>query len=219
MLTIQTRLTCQWYWRALFFVLFLAVLAGLVSRWSAIALWAGALVVLALCVVVLVRGAIWRAKGGAESSARVRVSQFVARHAQWNLRIYRTPAGLRLMATQRTFDPGEPAVAEFFKAVGADRVYARMCLNQQCFRARLSAKPWRIGIEEQLKPRPGVWPVAAERLPGRTAWIARYEAKASAYAAGRYIESLGNGVVDAAVRPTVELHDELSGAASSRPIA
>jgi hypothetical protein len=106
------------------------------------------------------------ASSGAERAAQ-RIHAFMARHADWRLRVYRTPAGLRLIATHARFAPASEATQAFFKAVDVDPVYARMCLNQRCFRARLSAKPWRIGIADHLKPRPGVWPIRPERLPAR----------------------------------------------------
>ena len=157
--------------------------------------------------------------GGAEGVARQRIARFVAANPAWNLRLYRTPAGLRVMATQQTFAPDDPAVARCFAALGADPRYARMCLSQQCFRARVSAKPWRIGIADHLRPRPGVWPVAAEHLPLRREWIERYESAAQGFAACRFVESLGSGVVAPAVAEVQRLHDELCGAATGLPIA
>jgi hypothetical protein len=104
------------------------------------------------------------ATGGAEQAARNRIAAYLARHTDWNVHLYKTPAGLRVAATHRLFQPTEPAVAEFFAALGTDPLYVAMCLNQQCFRARVTAKPWRIGMQSHMRPRPGVWPVAAERL-------------------------------------------------------
>jgi len=151
-------------------------------------------------------------RGGPEPIALLRIERFLADNHGWNLRTYRTPAGLRVVATHRTFDPVDPEVQRFFQAVGADPVYARMCLNQRCFRARLTAKPWRIGIEGHLRPRPGVWPVDPERLPERGAWVDAYEAKAAGFAACRYVATVGSGVTDPAVEPVIALHDELSRA-------
>jgi len=117
---------------------------------------------------------VWR-KGGSETIARAKVRHFMSKRPDWLAHLYRTPAGLRLLATHRLFDPLEPEVAECFQELGADPVYVAMCLNQHCFRARVSAKPWRIGIEGRITPRPGVWPVSAERLPQRRAWLERYD--------------------------------------------
>lgn len=170
-------------------------------------------------VAALLHRALQRAKGGFEHAARARIARFLARHPEWNLRLYRTPAGMRVLVTHRTFAPGEPAVAECFSALDTDPLYSRMCLNQQCFRARVSPKPWRIGIGEHMRPRPGVWPVAAERMPLRNAWIAKYEAAAKSFAACRLLGSVGSGVVHPEVRAVQELHDELCQANGQLPIA
>ena len=152
---------------------------------------------------------IQKASGGAEKIARKRIARFLGQHPQWNVRLYRTPAGMRVLVTQQTFSPSDPAVVECFKALGTDPIYVAMCRNQQCFRARVSAKPWRIGVKAHLKPRPGVWPIASERLSIRNAWIAEYEKAAQAFAACSFQENLGSGVIHPTVKAVQELHDEL----------
>ncbi len=161
---------------------------------------------------------IHRARGGAEGVARSRIALFLEDHPDWSLRLYRTPAGLRILAAHQTFLPGSDEVEECFAALGTDPVYVQMCRNQQCFRARVSAKPWRIGIEHHMKP-VGAWPVPADRLPLRTAWVEAYESSASGYAACTFVETLGSGTIHPQVRGVQELHDKLSGALSTLPIA
>lgn len=158
-------------------------------------------------------------RGGAEGMARKRIAAFVAQRPQWHLRVYRTPAGLRVLAMHRTFDPADPAVTDCFKALGADPIYVRMCLNQHCFRARVSAKPWRIGVAEHIRPRPGVWPVQPARMAERQAWVARYEGVAQSYAACSLIATLGSGVVDPQAQLVQEWHDELCRAGTQLPLA
>lgn len=157
--------------------------------------------------------------GGVEKVARRRVERFLQAHPEWHLRLYRTPAGLRLLALHRTFQPDDPEVDEAFKTLDVDEMYARMCRNQRCFRARLGPKPWRIGIGEHLRPRPGVWPVHPDRLPIRQKWLERYDAKAVAYASCQHVEDLGSGVVDSKVGSVAKLHDELCRAHSGLAIA
>jgi hypothetical protein len=161
----------------------------------------------------------FRGGPGAERRALGRIRQFLASRPEWSFRIYRTPAGLRLLATHRTFDPREPAVAECFRELGCDPIYARMCLNQNCFRARVSPKPWRIGISTHLKPRPGVWPVSRDQMPNRMAWVARYEKQAESFSACRFVDAVGSGVEDSTARAVQILHDDLCGAESGKPLA
>jgi hypothetical protein len=152
------------------------------------------------------------ASGGAERIAYKRLVDFVAAHPVWNIRLYRTPAGYRVLATHAPFEPRAEEVQQFFSAVAADPVYVRMCTNQNCFRARLTAKPWRIGINTHMRPRPGIWPVQPALVGIRNEWIALYEARAAGFAACRYIESMGSGAVHASLQPVIDLHDRVSRA-------
>jgi hypothetical protein len=171
----------------------------------------GALVLAAVLAAPVVRSlrSLWvQLHGGAEALVRKRLAKFLANRAVWNVRLYRTPAGLRLLATHQPFAAGDAEVQAFFDAVKVDPIYARMCRNQQCFRARLSAKPWRMGMASHMRPRPGVWPVAADKLPTRQAWVENYEARAAQFAACRYVESVGSGAVHLLLQPVVALHDQ-----------
>jgi hypothetical protein len=160
--------------------------------------------------------------GGPErimKAAIARVQTFVDSHPRWNVRVYETPAGLRLIATHAPFDPRSAEVAEFFRAMRVDPVYQRMCVRQNCFRARLSAKPWRCGVESHVKPR-GVWPVELALMPERMAWIEAYEKRAAGYAACRFVESSGSEIVHPAVASVVEFHDvECRALVSDMPLA
>jgi hypothetical protein len=159
------------------------------------------------------------AGGGSERIARERIARFISSNPTWNLRLYRTPAGYRVLATHRPFEAKAKEVQNFFTKVAADPLYARMCTNQNCFRARLTAKPWRIGISAHMRPRPGVWPVQSDSIAVRNQWIAGYEAKAAAFAACRYVESMGSGVVHESLKSVVDLHDLESQALSGAQLA
>ncbi|RZI77609.1 MAG: hypothetical protein EOP80_04270 [Variovorax sp.] len=202
-----------------------AFIAALAAGYAARSAIAG---VAALIVVAAI--GFWRArteklpviedKTDVLAGARARIERFIHQHPDWHLRLYRTPAGLRVLAMHDVFAPSDAAVTDAFQTLGADKVYARMCRNQNCFRARLSAKPWRAGIGEHLRPRPGVWPVSPDRLPAREDWVARYERAAERYAACRYIESVGNTLkVHLNALAVQELHDERTRAHSGLPLA
>ena len=156
--------------------------------------------------------------GGPEESARQRLARFLESHPEWYVRLYRTPAGLRVLVLHQTFDPSDPRVTECFQALGTDPIYVRMCQRQHCFRARVSPKPWRIGISQHMKPRPGVWPIDPVRMPERRAWIEAYERAAEGYASCQFIVALGSGRVDPAAAEVQRVHDELSKATRSLPM-
>lgn len=157
--------------------------------------------------------------GGPEKIARRRVEQFIGRHPEWHVRLYRTPAGLRILAMHQTFDPADPVTQEVFQELGTDPIYALMCANQRCFRARVSPKPWRVGIESHIRPRRATWPFPPERMVQYNRWIENYEGVARDFAACVYVDSLGSTATDPAAELVRELHDELCRATSALPIA
>lgn len=189
------------------------------SRWG-LAI-GGAVLALPIAAVVAYAGSAitLRLRGGAERVALRRVRAYGEAHREVCLRVYRTPAGLRVLAAHRTYDPAGDEAADLFRACGVDRLYATMCRQQRCFRARLTGKPWRMGVPGHMRPRPGVWPVQEALRPLREAWIRDYEARVPGFAACRYLETIGEGAVDAHVAAIVELHDRESGALSERPLA
>lgn len=173
---------------------------------------------------VTIFGSLWhwlvdRLAGTPKDAARQRIERFSKQSPNWTLRLYETPRGWRVLVTHALFDPRSDEVQTFFHKIGADPVYVRMCFNQNCFRGRVSPKPWRIGISQHLRPRPGVWPVSAERLPDRVQWVHHYERAARDFAACRFETTLGNAAACSQATAITRLHDELSEALSSKPIA
>lgn len=189
---------------------------GFQWRWLGFALLAS---IFGFALASVVNWCAIQIAGGAERLALRRIRRFSKAHPNWRLRVYRTPAGFRVLAVHRTFSPTEPEAGEFFRALGTDPLYVQMCTRQQCFRARVSPKPWRIGILAHLKPRPGVWPVKEEALPKRREWVLAYEAKAAAYASCRFELDLGIGDVHETPRVVQRIHDELCRAESGLPLA
>lgn len=132
--------------------------------------------------------------------------------------LYETPAGWRLLALHRTFDPTSSDTVTLLRELGSDPAYVQMCELQACFRARVSGKPWRMNVRH-IRPRPGVWPVHPDRLAVREQWIAEYEAAAVHFAACRYLEEIGEGRIDPRCAAVQRTHDQLSGARTDLPLA
>lgn len=182
------------------------------QRWS----WALGLLFISLFtsgpIATWFRKGLLAIRGGPMHLARQRILGYLEKHPDWNLRIYKTPGGLRLLATHKPFDPRAEEVQQFFSGVGTDPLYVRMCLNQRCFRARLTAKPWRMGIAGHMRPRPGIWPIDASRQYLRDTWVKRYEEHAIGFAACQFVESLGSELVHQDLQSVIELHDHHSKA-------
>jgi len=150
-----------------------------------------------------------------EAEFRQTLANFVAGHADWGLRIYRTFAGLRVLVTHDLFDPEADQIRRLLESLGADPLYVRLCRNQQCFRARLTPKPWRCG---QPVP-PGQWPRDDDDQLRFQSWQAEYERHQAHYATCRYLESLGASAIHPAVRPVIDLHDHFTRCQEPLPLA
>lgn len=156
------------------------------------------------------------APSAAESAALARAEAWVGEHPGWSWRVYRTARGLRLLATHRTFDPADPLVAEAFAQLDVDPLYRRLCLAQRCFRARLTPKPWRIGIRSE----PPAWPwsgPAEERA--FIAWDRAYRAASAGHATCDLVRVIGPAEIHPDLRGLVALHDASCRTRSGLPLA
>ncbi|MGI9272260.1 MAG: hypothetical protein ACR2QT_10825 [Woeseiaceae bacterium] len=151
-------------------------------------------------------------------AARARIERFATDNPNWLLRLYRTPKGYRVLVMHRTFEPTEEPAFEFMKLLDSDPLYVTMCRNQKCFRARVSPKPWRIGMEH-IRPRPGVWPIKPERMPARHEWVRRYEEKSQRFASCRFEATLGTGSLDPKCDALRSVHDKLCKAEQDLALA
>jgi len=158
----------------------------------------------------------WLASPAEKALKKIRA--FSKANPDWRLRIYRTPHGYRILVMHACFSPSSPDVQKFFSEIGTDPYYVKMCNNQQCFRARVSPKPWRIGFS-RVDSGSGVWPIKPERMLSREKWIRRYERESRAFASCVYIESLGVNKLDAKVERIRAIHDEYSQAGRDLPLA
>ncbi|MEJ5028759.1 hypothetical protein [Comamonas sp. MYb69] len=186
-----------------------------------------AMVVLAGAVAVL---ALWlrrllnlRQKQAGSADPRQlaleRVTAFSQHHPDWGLRVYSTPKGMRIIVTHEAMAPTDGAVQALFSALQVDPIYQRLCLQQQCFRARVTGKPWRMGLSG---PSPQVrrWPVAANQLAARADWTHVYDKQAAQYSACRFVAQLGQARIAMDIQALVDWHDEACRAEESQlPLA
>lgn len=147
------------------------------------------------------------------------IETFCQKHPEFKLRIYKTPSGLRLLALNNSYDPKDKETIELLKELGSDPNYIRMCINQNCFRARVSPKPWRINLKESLPHKKSVWPYSPEKTEERRKWIDKYEVKSQKFASCKYLTTVGTGSEYSEAVKIQELHDNLCRAFEDLPIA
>jgi len=148
--------------------------------------------------------------------AVARVEAWTTRNPPWGFRVYRTRAGLRLLATHASFDAEKDGRFEVMKELGADPLYMRLCEGQKSYRARLTPKPWRCDVRSP----PAAWPfpnVAAERHFAE--WETRYREKSAGFATCSLVRQVGSTQQDGGIEPVVRLHDARTRATSGLPLA
>ncbi|WP_201575467.1 MULTISPECIES: hypothetical protein [Psychrobacter] len=170
------------------------------------------------------------------------IQQRIISHPQESFRLYETPAGFRIIATHDTISPSDKLVEEWFEYFHADANYVRLSQAQQCFRARLTAKPWRMTEVENNKlakdiPAKDFWfgsdntdvensiEQRQDELKARKQWIVDYDRFAQGYRACHYVESMAgkevanNSKVQASIDDFVQWHDRACQVNKALPMA
>jgi hypothetical protein len=104
-----------------------------------------------------------------------------------SFRVYRTRKGFRVIAMGRLFEPRAPETTALFRDFQADRLYARLCWRQNCFRARLTPKASRM----RLPGHKVTFPRAEAEQAAIAEWLSGYEARSVKYAVCHYLGTIG----------------------------
>jgi hypothetical protein len=140
----------------------------------------------------------------------------VAERQRLSARVYRTAAGYRVLITDRRFRAKSSDAETLLNEFGTDPLYIRLCRLQESFRARLSPKPWRLGMRQP----PVEFPFETSSDQARyQEWEREYESQATGYATCAYKASFGKGSVLPEFDPLIRFHDEKTKATSALQLA
>ncbi len=103
-------------------------------------------------------------------------------------RLYQTHSGYRLMLNKDCLDLRAPSFWQVMRALHADWLYGTLCQKQQCYRARLTPKPYRMRIPT-IRYR---CPMPPEEAEHALQWTEMYAEKSKAYAVCRLLHSEGS---------------------------
>ena len=124
----------------------------------------------------------------AEGLACEPVWEFARRHPDLGVRVYRTAAGLRVIVTGAASPPSSDRARALLTELGSDPLYVELCATHDSYRARLTPKPFRVGI----RALPVAWPFADDDARGRyEEWVSEYDGRASGHAVCRLIGATG----------------------------
>ncbi|CAM3043429.1 hypothetical protein [Vibrio neptunius] len=133
------------------------------------------------------------------------IEAYQKRYPDLAFRVYETHSGLRFILTNKLYAPRDKFVDTLFSDLNVDPLYVHLCKKQECFRARLTPKPWRIGM-----PRP------ASRFPRSEQssinefqqWLGKYNAASVKATSAKYITSFGEHRPHQDVQTVIEIHDQ-----------
>lgn len=136
-----------------------------------------------------------------------RIEEFQKNNPAYKIRVYETFAGLRLVVTNVLFDNGANSDRSIFNELDVDPLYKKLCKVQSCYRARLTPKPWRIGLQ-----RPGS---RFPRKPGSEEtefgkWLREYESAIRQFAVVNHLETFGSQADHPDVKEILLVHDKYS---------
>lgn len=153
-------------------------------------------------------GALFGASGTKTSDFEKRLldnmGQVVGRHQEIGLRLYRTAQGYRIAVTSDVIPATEARSMKLLDELEADRTYVSLCRSQDCYRARLSPKPWRCGIEKPPARFPFLGPGDEAKFEQ---WRNQYEAKSHEWATCAIVGNLGSQRMHPRVESVLKLHD------------
>ena len=129
------------------------------------------------------------------------------------MRVYATSRGFRILLSLPGLETlKSPLMPGLFRQFHTDPLYAELCCRQQCFRARLTPKPARMGMKTMIKFH---FPYAEENKDAIAGYLAEYEKKSGEYAVCRLIAQLGKRFTS----PAIEYHDKITGCGKRLPLA
>ncbi len=145
-----------------------------------------------------------------------RIQNWADDHPERSFRLYRTRAGLRLLFTDTHYDPTSENTHALLEELGCDELYRKLTEKQECFRARLTPKPWRADAERP----PAEYPFDnSQEEEEFQRWLETYQERSRSYATCSLLESRGTVPDRSSIRRIVDLHDEYCCTDNGAPLA
>lgn len=137
------------------------------------------------------------------------IKTFQEANPQYMFRVYETCAGLRVVVVNQLFESNSTSANSLFKGLGGDLLYARLCRSQSCFRARLTPKPWRMGLM-YLDPECRYPRNNKQAQDAFEKWSKEYELMSSKFGVVRWVDTFGSHKENADVMKILSVHDKVA---------
>ena len=136
-----------------------------------------------------------------------KIQELVDGDRSLGLRLYRTKKGYRVAIRSHQVPVQDSQSQRWLQHFGSDKLYVLLCRTQDCYRARLSPKPWRCG---SAMP-PQRFPFASSDAESDyRRWQNEYDNVVSQYATCAHISDFGSPHNDPVVEKILQIHDHFS---------
>lgn len=133
-------------------------------------------------------------------------------HENLGFRIYETFKGYRIIVTGKKFNAQSKESADLMNAFYADRLYQMLCKKQNCYRARLTPKPYRM----KFKAHKVIFPNRTDIQEGEhKSWVERYNEESNKYSSCHFIKSYGMHTTN----QIIEYHDRMTNTRQKKLLA
>lgn len=132
------------------------------------------------------------------------VEEWAARNPDHSFRLYRTKEGLRLLFTDRLYSPTGDETARILSELKTDPMYVTLTRKQECFRARLTSKPWRCGISNPPNSFPWEGPEGEAEY---RKWEDAYSLRDAGFKVCELIREFGFPADIESLKTIVDIHD------------
>ncbi|PCJ16779.1 MAG: hypothetical protein COB04_10065 [Gammaproteobacteria bacterium] len=127
-----------------------------------------------------------------------------------DFRIYETTKGVRVIG-KKYIQPSGKKYSSIMRKLNVDRIYIQLSKKQNCYRARITPKPYRMKINT-IKVKS---PLDCEREP-YLSWAKDYDARAERFTVVKLLKSIGQ---DFSHEPVIKIHDQIANASKSGRLA
>lgn len=129
------------------------------------------------------------------------IAEFAQRNPQLGVRSYRTRNGSRVLITGADAPPDSQHALRMMSELTSDKLYMTLCRVQGNYRARLTPKPWRIGVAPAQGHGPGRMGIGLD-----PEWVRGYDTASQQYGVCELVSAVGPAPT-ADEQRVIDLHD------------
>ncbi|PHS05158.1 MAG: hypothetical protein COA88_12765 [Kordia sp.] len=134
------------------------------------------------------------------------------KYSELGFRVYETFKGYRVLITNKEFNPRSKESKKIMSDFNSDYLYRWLCIKQNCYRARLTPKPYRM----KHKAIRVVYPNRTEiQQKDHLNWVKLYDHNSQQFSSCNLVKEFGKTRTNRAI----EYHDRLTGISNHLKLA